>query len=44
MLFFEDIVVVMKCLVDICNGNGVVDDIDYFGNWRVCCVGEMVEN
>ncbi|MGC1509855.1 DNA-directed RNA polymerase subunit beta [Ketobacter sp. MCCC 1A13808] len=40
----EDIVAVMKCLVDIRNGNGVVDDIDHLGNRRVRCVGEMAEN
>lgn len=40
----EDIVAVLKCLVDIRNGNGVVDDIDHLGNRRVRCVGEMAEN
>ncbi len=40
----EDIVDVLKCLVDIRNGNGVVDDIDHLGNRRVRCVGEMAEN
>ncbi|HAQ87081.1 MAG TPA: DNA-directed RNA polymerase subunit beta, partial [Pseudomonas sp.] len=40
----EDIVAVLKTLVDIRNGKGVVDDIDHLGNRRVRCVGEMAEN
>ncbi|MEZ5510279.1 MAG: DNA-directed RNA polymerase subunit beta [Gammaproteobacteria bacterium] len=40
----EDIVDVLKCLIDIRNGNGVVDDIDHLGNRRVRSVGEMAEN
>ncbi len=40
----EDIVEVLKTLVDIRNGKGVVDDIDHLGNRRVRCVGEMAEN
>ena len=40
----EDIVDVLKCLVDIRNGSGIVDDIDHLGNRRVRCVGEMAEN
>ncbi len=40
----EDIVDVLKMLVDIRNGNGVVDDIDHLGNRRVRSVGEMAEN
>jgi DNA-directed RNA polymerase subunit beta len=40
----EDIVLVLKTLVDIRNGNGVVDDIDHLGNRRVRSVGEMAEN
>ena len=40
----EDIVDVLKTLVDIANGNGVVDDIDHLGNRRIRCVGEMAEN
>ena len=39
-----DIVDVIKTLVDIRNGNGMVDDIDHLGNRRVRCVGEMAEN
>ncbi|MGH1441735.1 MAG: DNA-directed RNA polymerase subunit beta, partial [Cellvibrionaceae bacterium] len=40
----EDIVEVMKTLIEIRNGNGVVDDIDHLGNRRVRSVGEMAEN
>ena len=34
----------LKTLVDIRNGKGIVDDIDHLGNRRVRCVGEMAEN
>ncbi|MCL4145037.1 UNVERIFIED_CONTAM: hypothetical protein GTU68_040068, partial [Idotea baltica] len=40
----EDILDVMAVLIDIRNGNGMVDDIDHLGNRRVRCVGEMAEN
>ncbi|SEL47056.1 DNA-directed RNA polymerase subunit beta [Atopomonas hussainii] len=40
----EDILDVLRTLVDIRNGKGVVDDIDHLGNRRVRCVGEMAEN
>ncbi len=40
----EDIVAVLKVLVDIRNGKGEVDDIDHLGNRRVRSVGEMAEN
>jgi len=40
----EDIVDVLKELIAIRNGNGVVDDIDHLGNRRVRSVGEMIEN
>ena len=40
----EDITDVLKELIDIRNGNGMVDDIDHLGNRRVRCVGEMAEN
>ena len=40
----EDIIDVLKELIDIRNGNGVVDDIDHLGNRRIRCVGEMAEN
>ncbi len=40
----DDIVAVLKTLLDIRNGNGMVDDIDHLGNRRVRSVGEMAEN
>ncbi|MDG2090934.1 MAG: DNA-directed RNA polymerase subunit beta [Gammaproteobacteria bacterium] len=40
----EDIVAVIKTLVDIRNGFGTVDDIDHLGNRRIRSVGEMAEN
>ncbi len=40
----EDIVAVLKTLVNIRNGKGEVDDIDHLGNRRVRSVGEMAEN
>src|SRR5512139_2885524 len=40
----SDIIDVLRTLIDIRNGNGVVDDIDHLGNRRVRSVGEMAEN
>ena len=40
----EDIVEVLRTLVAIRNGRGMVDDIDHLGNRRVRSVGEMAEN
>ncbi len=40
----SDVIDVLKTLIDIRNGNGVVDDIDHLGNRRVRSVGEMAEN
>ncbi|MCX7898425.1 MAG: DNA-directed RNA polymerase subunit beta [Rhodocyclaceae bacterium] len=40
----EDIIDVIKILVDLRNGKGEVDDIDHLGNRRVRCVGELAEN
>ncbi|MCW9029194.1 MAG: DNA-directed RNA polymerase subunit beta [Kangiella sp.] len=40
----DDIIAVIKTLIDIRNGNGTVDDIDHLGNRRIRCVGEMAEN
>ena len=37
----DDILEVMKTLIDIRNGKGTVDDIDHLGNRRVRSVGEM---
>ncbi len=40
----EDIIDVMKTLIDLKNGKGDIDDIDNLGNRRVRSVGELVEN
>ena len=40
----EDILSVIKILVDLRNGKGEIDDIDHLGNRRVRCVGELAEN
>ena len=40
----DDIIDVMKVLIDIRNGKGTVDDIDHLGNRRIRSVGEMAEN
>ncbi len=40
----DDIIAVLRELINIRNGNGVVDDIDHLGNRRVRSVGEMIEN
>ncbi|MDR9778515.1 hypothetical protein RJJ65_38900, partial [Rhizobium hidalgonense] len=40
----DDIVDVLRTLVEIRNGRGEVDDIDHLGNRRVRSVGEMTEN
>ncbi|MDO8376247.1 MAG: DNA-directed RNA polymerase subunit beta, partial [Aquabacterium sp.] len=40
----EDILDVVKILVELRNGRGDVDDIDHLGNRRVRCVGELAEN
>jgi DNA-directed RNA polymerase subunit beta len=40
----EDIVEVMRILVELRNGRGEIDDIDHLGNRRVRSVGELAEN
>lgn len=40
----DDILAVVKILVELRNGRGQVDDIDHLGNRRVRCVGELAEN
>src|SRR5690606_23702623 len=40
----DDILAVVKILVELRNGRGEVDDIDHLGNRRVRCVGELAEN
>ncbi len=40
----EDIVGVLRVLIGIRDGKGIVDDIDHLGNRRIRSVGEMAEN
>ncbi|MEP5260950.1 MAG: DNA-directed RNA polymerase subunit beta, partial [Nitratireductor sp.] len=40
----EDIVAVVRTLVDLRDGKGEIDDIDNLGNRRVRSVGELMEN
>jgi DNA-directed RNA polymerase subunit beta len=40
----EDILAVIKTLVDLRDGRGEIDDIDNLGNRRVRSVGELMEN
>jgi len=40
----QDIIDVLRVLIDIKNGHGTVDDIDHLGNRRIRSVGEMAEN
>jgi DNA-directed RNA polymerase subunit beta len=40
----QDILEVVRYLIELKNGNGNIDDIDHLGNRRVRAVGELVEN
>ncbi|MEC9345737.1 MAG: DNA-directed RNA polymerase subunit beta [Pseudomonadota bacterium] len=40
----EDVLAVVKYLVDLKDGRGEIDDIDHLGNRRVRSVGELMEN
>ena len=40
----EDIIAVIRTLVDLRDGKGEIDDIDHLGNRRVRSVGELMEN
>ncbi|MFI4989044.1 MAG: DNA-directed RNA polymerase subunit beta, partial [Alphaproteobacteria bacterium] len=40
----EDILALIKVLVDLKDGRGEIDDIDHLGNRRVRSVGELMEN
>ncbi len=44
VLRHEDIIGVMKVILDLKDGKGEVDDIDNLGNRRVRSVGELMEN
>ncbi len=40
----QDILAILKVLVDLKDGRGEIDDIDHLGNRRVRSVGELMEN
>jgi DNA-directed RNA polymerase subunit beta len=40
----EDILAILKVLVELKDGRGEIDDIDHLGNRRVRSVGELLEN
>ncbi len=40
----EDIIAVVRMLLDLRDGRGEIDDIDHLGNRRVRSVGELMEN
>ncbi len=40
----DDIIAIIKHMLDLRDGKGEVDDIDHLGNRRVRSVGELVEN
>ena len=40
----EDLIAVIRILVELRNGRGEIDDIDHLGNRRVRSVGELAEN
>src|ERR687884_573853 len=40
----DDIVAVIRILIELRNGRGEIDDIDHLGNRRVRSVGELAEN
>jgi len=40
----EDILAILKLLIDLKDGRGEIDDIDHLGNRRVRSVGELMEN
>ena len=40
----EDIIAILRVLVDLKDGRGEIDDIDHLGNRRVRSVGDLMEN
>jgi len=40
----DDVLEVVRYLIDLKNGKGAIDDIDHLGNRRVRAVGELLEN
>lgn len=43
-IVFEDIIATISYFLNLCEGVGVVDDIDHLGNRRIRCVGELLQN
>ncbi len=43
LLTLDDIVTIVRRLIELNNGHGRPDDIDHLGNRRVRCVGELVQ-
>jgi len=44
LLTLQDVISVVRYIVDLRNGIGTIDDIDHLGNRRVRAVGESLEN
>ena len=42
-LTLDDLVSIIRCLIQLNNGHGREDDIDHLGNRRVRCVGELIQ-
>ncbi len=40
----QDVIHIIKTLIDLKNGRGHIDDIDHLGNRRIRSVGELLEN
>ena len=40
----DDVIAVIKTVIDLRTGKGEIDDIDHLGNRRVRSVGELTEN
>ncbi|MDI6782995.1 MAG: DNA-directed RNA polymerase subunit beta [bacterium] len=44
ILHKEDLIIILKYLLKLCDGEGFIDDIDHLGNRRIRSVGELLEN
>ncbi len=43
-IIMDDIIASISYYLNLCEGVGVVDDIDHLGNRRIRCVGELLQN
>ena len=43
-IVLEDMIATISYFLNLCEGVGVVDDIDHLGNRRIRCVGELLQN